>query len=400
MPPRHVKSTMCSRTFPAWYLARFAGRRLILAAYEAEFAAMWGGRARALIERTGPQVFGVALSSHSTARHAWALTNGSEMYTCGVGGPLTGRGADILVIDDPVKNAQEALSSTYRERTYDWYVSTAYTRLEHGGAIVLIMTRWHEDDLAGRILSGPEASEWRVLRLPALAEDADPLGRKPGEPLWPERFGEKELARIRAQLGSYWWSALYQQRPTPPEGSVFKRDWWRYWRALPERADEFAQTWDMAFKRTEDGSYVVGQVWARRGAAMYLLDQVRDRMDFPAMLDAVRAMSAKWPQATLKLVEAAASGPAVISVLTSEIPGIVAVRPEGSKEARAAAIAPVIEAGNVHLPDPAMSGYAWVRDFIEEWAAFPRGEHDDQVDAGVQLLRRWQTASMDVCIAR
>lgn len=390
MPPRHVKSTMCSRNFPAWYTARFPGKRVLLTSYEAEFAATWGGKARAIIAAHGEEVFGVGVAGRQQARNSWRLTNGSEMVTAGVGGSLTGRGADVLIIDDPVKNAQEALSATYRDRTWEWYQSTAYTRLEPGGSIILILTRWHEDDLAGRILNNPvEGEEWRVVSFPAIAEDHDILGRAPGEALWPERYSVADLLRIKEAVGSHWWEALYQQHPSSMEGNMFRREWWRYWEHRPV-CEEVIQSWDMRFGDSRDsGSFVVGQVWGKAGAQRFLLDQVRGRWSFTQSLDAVRMLTARWPDARIRLVENKANGPAIMSALQREIGGFVPVEPSGSKEARAAAVTPDVEGGNVFLPDPSMPGYEWVTGFVEEWAAFPRGGNDDQVDAGTQALRRW-----------
>jgi predicted phage terminase large subunit-like protein len=391
LPPRHAKSTMGSRNFPAWYLGRHAGKRVMLASYQAEFAAKWGLAARELLAEYGPDVFGTRVATDHSARSDWGVSNGSHMVTAGVGGSLTGRGADVLVIDDPVKNEQEAFSQLYRDKVWDWYQATARTRLEPGGSVLLIMTRWHEDDLAGRLLA-TQGDRWRVISLPALAEEDDPLGRKPGEALWPARYPASVLNEIRSEVGSYVWEALYQQRPSLPEGNIFKSTWWRYWRDNLPQFSEVLQAWDMTFTETTSGSYVVGQVWGKAGADRYLLDQVRARMEFTQAVAAVREMSSRWPEARLKLVEDKANGPAVISVLRRELAGLVPVTPEGNKLARAIAVSPSIEAGNVYLPDPTMPGYGWVREFIAEWAAFPRGTNDDQVDAGAHALRRWQGA--------
>ena len=185
------------------------------------------------------------------------------MVTAGVGGPITGKGADILIIDDPVKNAEEANSQTYRDKTWEWYQSTAYTRLEPKGAIILIMTRWHEDDLAGRLLKHMQngtGEKWEVINLPAIAEENDLLGRKPGEPLWPERYDLKELNRIKDTTGSYWWSALYQQRPQPPEGGLLKRSWIKYYQPheLPHLEElDIYQAWDLAISTKETADYTV-----------------------------------------------------------------------------------------------------------------------------------------------
>ncbi|MGB9886742.1 MAG: phage terminase large subunit [Moorellales bacterium] len=389
MPPRHGKSELTSRYFPAWYLGMFPDRRIILASYEADFAATWGRKARNLLEEFGPPLFGVKVSSESSAANRWDI-EGHEggMVTAGVRGPITGKGANVAIIDDPVKNDQEAMSQTYRDVAWDWYRATFSTRIQEDGAIILVMTRWHEDDLAGRLLRAQAegGDKWEVVNLPALAEDGDALGRQPGEPLCPELFTKETLEATKVRLGSYWWNALYQQRPSPMEGGILKRSWWRFYRQAPDKFDEVIQSWDMSFKETTSGSYVVGQVWGRKGADKYLLDQVRDRMDFPATIQVVRSLSAKWPQARAKLVEDKANGPAVIATLKREISGLTAVEPQGSKEARAAAVSPDIEAGNVYLPDPSIA--PWVHDFIEECAAFPNGANDDQVDAMTQALMR------------
>lgn len=252
----------------------------------------------------------------------------------------------------------------------------------------MIMTRWAEDDLAGRLISEADAGgeQWVILSLPAIAEENDMLGRSIGEPLWPERFGLDELLMIKAAVGSYVWNALYQQRPSPVEGGMLKRGWWQFYKESPSKFDEIIQSWDMTFKDSAGTDFVVGQVWGRKGADKYLLDQVRDRMDFPATLTAVKSLTAKWPQASAKLVEDKANGPAVIAMLKQKIEGLIPVEPQGSKVARVSAVSPQIEAGNVYLPDPSIA--PWVHDFIEECAAFPTGAHDDQVDAMSQALMR------------
>jgi predicted phage terminase large subunit-like protein len=387
MGPRHGKSELISHWFPAWYLNLFPDRRIILASYEADFAAHWGRKVRNTIAANANHLR-VRLAEDSTAANRWETTSGGGMSTAGVGGPLMGKGAHLLLVDDPIKNAEEAASQTYRDRTWAWWTSTAYTRLEPDGIAVVIMTRWHEDDLVGRLLKehDAEGEAWDVLSLPALAEEDDPLGRQIDEPLWPARFDRKALDRIRSAVGSYVWTSLYQQRPSPAEGGMFKRHWWRFWRVLPGHFDEVIQSWDFAFKETKHSDFVVGQVWGRRGAEKYLLDQVRARMDFTSSLAAVRNLSLKWPRAMAKLVEGKANGPAVIAALKKEIPGLIEVEPHGSKESRAAAVTPQIEAGNVYLPEATLS--PWIHEYVEEHAAFPNGAHDDQVDASSQALAR------------
>lgn len=386
-PPRHGKSELISRYFPAWYLGIFPDERIILTSYEADFAASWGRKARDTVEEFGGELFGIRVRQDSSAANRWDIEGHSGgMVTAGAGGPITGRGGNVIIIDDPFKNAEEANSKRIRDKVWEWYQSTLYTRLEPGGAIIIVMTRWHEDDLVGRLLNPEygEVEDWEIINLPAVAEEGDVLGREPGEALWPERYDLAELKRIKKTVGSYWWNALYQQRPSPPEGSIIKREWWRFYKEPPSNLDEVVQSWDCSFKETATGSYVVGQVWGRKGADKYLLDQFRARVDFVATVRAIKSLSDKWPEARLKLVEEAANGPAVIAALRSEVPGIVAVRPRGSKEARLHAVSPDIEAGNVYLP----SGAPWVHDYIEELVAFPGGANDDQVDATSQALER------------
>lgn len=387
MPPRHGKSQLCSRYFPAWYFGIKPQNNIILTSYEADFAASWGRMARDIIEKHGEELFDIRVRSDSSAANRWEIEgHGGGMITAGVGGAITGRGGNVLIVDDPIKNAEEAHSKLRRDKIWDWYKSTLYTRLEPGGAIIVIMTRWHEDDLVGRLLN-PEYGEvemWERVNFPAIATKDDILGRKPGEALWPNRYNIEELERIKGTVGSYWFESLYQQQPSPPEGSILKREWWKYYRQAPIHFDAVIQSWDCAFKDGPTSSYVVGQVWGKKGADKYLLDQVRARMDMPTTMAAIQTLSAKWPQAYAKYIEDKANGPAIIQMLTRQISGLIAVSPQGGKIVRAQAAAPDIEAGNVHLPDPSIA--PWVHDFIEECAAFPNSANDDQVDSMTQAI--------------
>jgi len=424
MPPRHGKSEFISRYSTAWILGKFPDTRIILASYEADFASTWGRKARDLLEEHGPSLFGIRVSGKSSAANRWDI-EGHEggMVTAGVNGPITGKGADIGIIDDPVKNDQEAMSVTYQERAYEWYKSTFRTRIQRDGAIILIMTRWHESDLAGKLLAAQEedGEKWEVVSLPAIAEaegEGDLLGRDPGQPLCPDLFTKEALGSIEKAVGSFWWASLYQQRPSPAEGGILKRHWWKFWCypgqedklppvtlrlpdsegggfisvkpvPLPKRFDQLAQSWDMAFKDTKSSAYVAGQVWSRSQADKFLLDQLRDKMDFVVTVQAVEALTKKWPEARAKWVEDKANGPAVIATLKRKISGLIPVQPEGSKEARAYAVSPEIQSGNVFLPHPQIA--PWVNGFIEESTAFPNGKYADQVDAMTQALLKLQT---------
>ena len=264
LPPRHGKSMLVSHYFPAWYLGMFPDKRVILTAYEADFAATWGRKARDVLNEYGKPFYGIEVNDKSSAANRWDIKGHSGgMITAGVGGPITGKGADILIIDDPVKNAEEANSATYRNKIWEWYKSTAYTRLEPDGSIILIMTRWHEDDLAGRILhqiDEGKGEKWEIINLPAIAEDHDILDRKVGEPLWPRRYDLKKLLDIKYNTGSYWWSAMYQQRPQPPEGGLLKRSWIKYYQPyeIPDLEElDIYQGWDLAISTKETADYTV-----------------------------------------------------------------------------------------------------------------------------------------------
>jgi predicted phage terminase large subunit-like protein len=309
--------------------------------------------------------------------------------SAGVGGGITGRGFDVGIIDDPVKNRAEANSPTFRERLWDWYRSTFYTRREKDAKIIVIMTRWHEDDLVGRLLELQDSDPWRVVSFPAVFEGVDGTTypgdkRSPGEALWPGKFPPFDLERIKINLGSYEWAGLYQQAPAPSGGGIFMASWWMSYDYPPTQFDEVIQSWDCAFKSADTSDFVVGQVWGRVKERYYLLDQARDRLDFPQTIRAVRNLSVKWPRAVLKLVEDKANGPAVLSMLKRELPGLTPVEPQGGKEARAYAVSALVEAGNVFIPARA----PWRDDFIAEVSAFPNGRNDDQVDAMTQALSR------------
>lgn len=385
MPPRHGKSMLASQFFPAWYMGRNPDKYLIQATYGQELADDFGRKVRdQLRDPLHRKMFpGCELRDDSQAVRRFHTAAGGTYFAVGVGGPITGRGAHLLLIDDPIRNQEDAESETFRRKLKDWYGSTAYTRLMPGGAVVVIQTRWHEDDLAGWLLREHEHEGWEVVSLPAINEA--------GEALWPEAYPVERLQGIKRAVGSRVWEALYQQRPSPADGGLIKRGWWKFYREAPGNFDEIIQSWDATFKDTQKSDFVVGQVWGRKGADRYLIDQTRGRMNFPATLAAIRTMSAKWPQAAVKLIEDKANGPAIIATLKGEISGLIPFEPQGSKEARASAISPQIEAGNVYLPDPTYleaGDRSWVHDFIEEAAAFPNGAHDDQVDAMTQALIR------------
>ncbi len=414
MPPRHSKTETSVVRFMPWWLGKRPDDRIMYITHGATLARTKSRLSRGIVNsKVYHHIFpGVELAQDSRAVDMWNV-EGREggMLACGLDGFITGMGFNLLLLDDLIKNRAEAESLTIREKAWQALGSDIETRAEPNAAIVYMTTRWQEDDPAGRYLT-QDPDNWEVVSLPALAEENDLLGREIDEALWPERWPYEALLKIKngPALGSYGWNGLYQCRPSSPEGGILKRFWWRFWcyegqdlppvsvkdangeycnlyaEPLPIRFNQQAQSWDMAFKDTKGSSFVVGQVWAKHGADKYLLDQTRDQIDFVKTVKAVKTLTAKWPLIMTKWVEDKANGTAVINTLKREIPGLIPVNPEGSKEARAFAVSPQIEAGNVFLPHPQIA--PWVYDFIEECAAFPNAAHDDQVDAMTQALSR------------
>ncbi len=402
MPPQEGKSQRVSRTFPIWLLMRNPDLRIAVVSYADRLARRWGRAVKNDI--IGNPDLGLKVRRDTSAANEWQL-EGHEggMITVGIGGGLTGRPVDVLIIDDPFEDMQQAESETFRENAKEWWRTTGSTRLSESAMVVLIQTRWHEGDLAGWFLA-ENSEDWRHINIPAQADhspdngETDVLGRDVGEWMASARGRSvKGWEKRRRDAGSRGFNAMYQGRPSPGEGGIIKRGWWTYyttpravqqdngtWLALG--TTDVMQSWDLAFKDTKTSDYVVGQVWARSGSKAWLLDEVRTRADFPATCQLIREVTAKWPQAARKLVEDKANGPAVISQLRREIGGIVAVTPKDSKEARVHAVTPFIEAGDVELPAPGIA--PWIGEFVEEMSAFPNGAHDDRVDTMSQALHQ------------
>lgn len=405
MPPRHGKSEYISRYTPAWYIGTYPHQRVILCSYEANYAQRWGRKARDVLRQHGPTLFGQSISKATAATSDWEIegTDGG-MVTAGVGGAITGRGADVLIIDDPVKNADEAASPTFQERNIDWYRSTASTRLEPGGITILVTTRWNENDLAGQLLA-EEGHEWLVLKLPALAEEGDPLGRNIGDPLWPERYDEEALEDIKlgridpatgqrhGGIGAYFWSALYQQSPTPDEGGLFQRKWWRRYRVLPNNLARGGIFIDTATDDKSTGDYFAMATWRTSGLDFYLVRMLNAHLKFPdqvrACLDAREAskLTPEDPGLPIYIEEVAWALP-LIDTLKSLVGRVIGVKPGGhSKVARAMAGTPFVEAGNCYLPETGEN----IGDFVEQHAAFPNGAHDDMVDTTSLMFSKLAT---------
>jgi predicted phage terminase large subunit-like protein len=384
MPPRHGKTLHVSQAFPAWWLGRRPSESIILASYGAQLAEDNSRRARAFVA-DGRYPFTTGIAADSAAVNRWATATGGGVIAAGVGGAITGFGAHLLVIDDPVKGREEAESAVIRDRTYSWFTNDALSRLQPNAAVLLTQTRWHEGDLTGCVLNGPDADEWTVLSLPALAEEDDPLGRVEGEALWPEWFNEAALAKTREGMGSRVFAALYQQRPAPAEGATFKRAWLEgRFEKLPKKV-RIIQGVDASFGKGVQSDYSAIVTVATDGRDYRVLHAARGRWDFNALCAAIKSEADAWhPEAVI--VEDAAAGQSAIQELkrTTGLP-IVPVKPLGAKIARADGVSPLFEAGRVFFP---AESSRWREELIEELASFPSGRYDDQVDALVHVLAR------------
>lgn len=392
LPPRHGKSMCVTKTFPSYYLGKFPDKRVLEVSYGEDLAKEFGESNRKKVEEFGLPVFDINVSATQSSKVDWNIENHyGGMVSVGVGGGITGKGADLLILDDPIKNRTEAESERFRRYLYSEWQSSIYTRLHPNATVIIILTRWHEDDLAARLIK-ESPDEWDIVSLPCICDsDDDLLCRKIGEPLWPEHGFDKRWAETtKKTVGSYAWSSLYQQSPTPAGGSIIKRSWIKYYDSLPLQFDKIVQSWDCSFKDNSDNDYVSGQIWGKLGINYYLLDRVHDRMGIVATINAIKAMSAKWKEANSIFIEDKANGTAVVEMLKNQIPGIIPVEPKGGKIVRTQAVAPFFEAGNVYLPDPSIK--AWVGDFVEEVLSFPNGQNDDDVDSMSQAITNMQTA--------
>lgn len=372
MPPRHVKSEMVTIRYPVYALEQDPSRRIIVGAYNQTLAEKFTRRSRRLAQGRIP------LSSERKRAGDWETLAGGGMRAVGVGAGVTGHGGDLIIIDDPVKSREEANSQAYRERVWDWYTNDLYTRREPGCQMILIQTRWHEDDLAGRILNSEDGKNWTVVSLPAEAEEGDPLGRQPGEPLWPEHFDREALAGIKTVLGSWAYAALYQQRPAPMEGALLKRQWFRVVDRAPEGL-HWVRYWDLALSTKETADYTASAAVALADdGTMYIRDMVRGRWEWPDAKKVMIATMLAEPGVT-QGIEEAVHGLAALQELLRE-PALASIAMYGiqvdrDKVARAMPWAARAEAGKVAL----VRGQ-WVESFLGEVTAFPLGEHDDQVD--------------------
>jgi len=429
VPPGHAKSLLTAVFWPAWVWIDHPEARWLFSTYREPLATRDSVRCRRLIESDWYQErWGGRYQLCGDQNQKNRFENTATGYRVVV--PMcagTGERGDYVVVDDP-HSVEQAESEAERRSAIEWWNGSMATRVNDftTGHKVVIQQRLHEVDLTGDLLS---KGGYELLCLPAEFEPerrcstsiswTDPR-KKSGDLLWPEKVSKADLDNVKVSLGSYRYAGQYQQRPSPAEGGIFKRPWWRFWRhthldlppvqvrtpdgelrtihaiPIPAEFDTVIQSWDMAFKDLATSDYVVGQVWGARKADRFLLDQMRQRMDMPSTKEAVRELSRRWPKAAAKLIEDKANGPAVIQELRHDVSGLIEINPEGGKIARANAVSPQVESGNVYLPHPAIA--PWVEAFIEEAASFPNGRNDDQVDAMTQALNRLRCNNGIFCI--
>lgn len=395
MPPRHTKSEYGSIHLPAWYLGHFPSRKIIQTAHTAELSTGFGRKVRDLVNGDEYKAIfpDTTLSPDAKAAGRWQTTRGGDYFAIGVGGAVTGKGADLLIIDDAHSEQEgSSLDPSVFDKTYEWYTSGPRQRLQPGAAIVIIMTRWSTRDLVGRIIKDSTSrgrhDEWEIIEFPAIMPS--------GKPLWPEFWPIEELLALKAELPTAKWNAQYQQTPTAEEGALIKREWWRKWKSgTPPTCEFVIQSWDTAFLKTERADYSACTTWGvfyhpdddgKKKANLILLDAYKARLEFPELKKKAFMMwNETKPDAFI--VEAKASGqPLIFELRQMGIP-VAEFKPSrgNDKIARVNAIADLFASGIVWAPET-----RFAEEVIEEFAAFPVGEHDDLVDSATQAMLRFR----------
>ncbi len=397
MPPRHGKSLLTSQYLPAWWLGTFPDQQVILSTYSDAFAALWGGRVRDIIEEWGPPIWGIQVDNSTHAKNEWKLEDhAGGMVTAGIGGSLTGRGFDLGIVDDPIRNAEIANSPTYQEKMIEWWDSTFATRGEPDNVIVLTMTRWNESDVAGKLLErmADGGEKWTVLRLPALAEENDPLGRPVGKALWPVRWPTKVLEEKRRNMLPSFWAAMYQQRPAPQEGGRFKKQWFLHYRSIANgtvyelhprdgntklvpvaKCRRFA-TMDLATSLKQEADYTVIAVWDLTPAyELILVDVIRDHVEGPDHLNLVWQAHKRYRFTFIAIEQTAFQLSAVQAARRKGLP-VRGFKADTDKANRALSISARYQSGDVYHPMWAV----WLPIWETELLTFPNAAHDDCVD--------------------
>jgi len=389
MPPRHTKSEFASYLFPAWMMGLRPKAKIMQVSHNAELSQRFGRKVRNLVDSAEyKKIFNnMGLQQDSKAAGRWETSDGGEYFAAGVGGAITGRGADILIIDDP-HTEQNVMSDSAMEKTYDWYVSGPRQRLQPGGAIVVVMTRWATDDLTGRLLKAQVnagADQWEVVEFPALMDD--------GQPVWPEYWKKEELESVKASIPPQRWNAQYMQNPTSEEGAIIKREYWRPWAGGVPPLEFVIQSLDTAFSKKDSADYSAITTWGvftpteDSPKCLMLLDALKGRWDFPELKAVATEQFTYWkPEAMV--IEAKASGlPLIQELRRTGIPVQEFVPGRGKdKISRVNAVSPVFASGMVFYPE----GKQFAHEVIEECAAFPNGDNDDLVDSTTQAVLRYR----------
>jgi predicted phage terminase large subunit-like protein len=396
MPPRHTKSEFASYLLPAWFLGKYPQKKVIQTSHTAELAVGFGRKVRNLVDsELYKAIFpAVGLQSDSKAAGRWATNKGGDYFAIGVGGAVTGKGADILIIDDPHSEQEAALSETNPEiydKTYEWYTSGPRQRLQPGGAIVVVMTRWSKRDLTGQVLKAAaqrDGEDWEVIEFPAIMPN--------GKPLWPEFWPLPQLEALKNELPNGKWMAQYQQEPTSDVNAIIKREWWKIWEEEdPPQCEFLIQSWDTAFLKTQRSDYSACTTWGvfyktddtgMQQANIILLNAFKRRMEFPELKQRALEEWKEWEPDAL-IVEAKASGqPLIFELRAMGIPVQDFIPSKGNdKIARLNAVADMFASGMVWVPNT-----HWAEELVEEVASFPSGEHDDLVDSTTQALMRYR----------
>ena len=394
MPPRHTKSEFASYLLPAWFLGKFPGKKIIQTSNTAELAVGFGRKVRNLVgSEQYSRIFpDVTLRSDSKAAGRWSTNANGEYFAIGVGGTVTGKGADLLIIDDPHSEQEAAIAATNPEvydKVFEWYSSGPRQRLQPGGAIVVIMTRWSKRDLVGKILKSSierEGEEWEIIEFPAILPS--------GNSLWPEFWPINELLALKTELPVSKWNAQYMQTPTSEEGAMVKRDWWQIWeKDEPPRCEFIIQSWDTAFTKNERSDYSACTTWGvfylnenTEDPNIILLDALKQRLEFPELKAKALEMYKEWEPDAFIVEAKAAGSPLIFELRRMGIPVSEFTPTRGNdKIARMNSVTDLFSSGKVWAPPR-----RWAEEVIEEMAAFPNSEHDDLVDSSTQALIRYR----------
>jgi len=392
MPPRHTKSEFASFLLPAWMVGRNPKLKIIQATHTGELAVRFGRKAKTLIDSDEyHKIFETRLREDSQAAGRWETAQGGEYFAAGVGGAITGRGADLLIIDDP-HSEQDAMSATAMESAYEWYTSGPRQRLQPGGKIIVVMTRWSTKDLTGKLLAHQKeakSDKWDVVEFPALLD----TGTKKERPVWPEYWKMSELEIVKATLPVGKWNAQWMQQPTSEEGAIIKREWWRRWKHdwIPD-LHHVIQSYDTAFLKKETADFSAITTWGvfypneDSPANLILLDSIKERFEFPELRRKALEQYKYWQPETV-IVEAKASGlPLTHELRQMDIPVSTFTPSRGNdKHVRVNTCAPLFESGMIWAPEQ-----RFAEEVIEECAAFPHGDHDDLVDAMTMAVMRFR----------